>query len=143
MKKIMILAALTGFVFASCTNSEEELNEVSVQKEMSFVPVAQKGTRANYLEGTDFYYTEVANLHSSAAKTKWRDMKISAYLYPQSGEAGEYFVGNTFYNEVAVNKPFYNYVDGGTPTHQPIYWPIGGKLDFLAYSTSEEPTSFT
>ena len=54
-----------------------------------------------------------------------RTLTISAYLHPQSGREGNYFKNETFS------------LSNGRWRHDPaIYWPMGGQLDFLAYSST-------
>ena len=113
----------------SCEKKEfagtEKLNE------MSFTSMLTKG----YAEGDTFFETVVADLHNTSATKTAREMQISAYLYPQNGEQGNYFVGKTYAQSAEESHIWWN-VEGGQ--HVPIYWPVGGTLDFLAYSLSAE-----
>ena len=83
-----------------------------------------------YLAGATFFDTAIAELHAGAAgapstTTVAREMKLSTYLTPQSGAPDNYFTDFTFAKGTDNNWHH-------TPA---VYWPIGGTLDFLAYSS--------
>lgn len=141
MKKIIIptwlTAALLIAMTTGCKEMERPLNISRV--EMSVFPGSEKAVTKGYSEGEEFYETTSQTLHSEMKAVTPRTMQISAYLYPQNGTEGNYFVGKTFSRlkngtEVWVNT---NTVGG---EHDPIYWPVEGKVDFLAYSISAEGT---
>ena len=55
-----------------------------------------------------------------------RTLYISAFLHPQSGREDNYFTNEAF-----------TLTDGYWRHDPKIYWPMGGQLDFLAYSAAE------
>lgn len=129
MKKALILASMAVLALVSCEKKEfagtEKLNE------MSFVAMAGDDLASRgYTTGSTFTYGPKEN---PTAESGYRTMQISAYLYPQNGAAGNYFVGNTF--ETTNGTIWANFVGG---IHTPIYWPVGSTMDFLAFSLSEE-----
>lgn len=95
-----------------------------VNNEIAVNTAAQK--TKGYITGTDFFDTAIAQLHEGTPETTAREMKLSAYLTPQSGDAGNYFVDFTFAKGADENWHH-------TPA---VYWPIAGTLDFLAYSSA-------
>lgn len=129
MKRFFAVAAIAALFLTSC-NQAKELEEVStVRAEMKFsiANIATKG----YVEGASFDDTAFDKLHEGTNPTNPRSMTLSAYLYPQSGASSNYFVGETFSvdNEDGDARRWHH-----TPA---IYWPMGGKLSFLAYSVTE------
>ena len=130
MKKFFAFAAIAALFLTSC-NQSKEIEEVATQgPEMTFsiANIATKG----YVEGNTFDDTAYDMLHETTANpTTPRTMTLSAYLYPQSGASANYFVGETFSVDAASG-------DARRWHHTPaIYWPMGGKLSFLAYSVTE------
>lgn len=55
-----------------------------------------------------------------------RTLYISAFLHPQSGREDNYFTNEAF-----------TLTDGYWRHDPKIYWPMGGQLDFLAYSAAQ------
>ena len=133
MKKTLILAAAALFAFVGCAQIENPGNDAG-KVEMSFVPLSGDVATRGYTTGTDFEETAKADLHADGTD-KARDMQISAYLYPQNGEQGNYFVGKTYKQSTVGSATWCNFEND---LHTPIYWPVGGTMDFLAYSLSEE-----
>ena len=132
----MALVALVG-----CSKIEND--PVSEKQEMNFTALNSVVTRG-YAEGASFLDTYTPALHFTDAdkakgNQKWRTMQISAYLYPQNGEEGNYFVDKTYAHSGDATT-WWN-VNPTSFVHDPIYWPVGGTLDFLAYSLSVEENS--
>jgi len=134
MKKFIYLAAAMAALTtlsASC-NKEDGPHMTDDQKsfvnqEISFMNASQK--TKGYVTGATFFDTAIAQLHEDTPETTPRAMKISAYLYPQSGSEGNYFVDYTYSQDK----------DDEMWHHDPkIYWPLAGKLDFLAYSAKND-----
>ena len=137
MKKALLIAPLAVLALASCNKMDDPKVNPQIQNEMSFVPMTPtKG----YSEGTDFTVTPFEYLHNHNASQS-RLMQISAYLTPQNGEEGNYFVDKT-YGKLSSDAQWHNLkfasLDYTKNVGDPIYWPVGGTLDFLAYSFSEE-----
>lgn len=133
MKKALLIAPLAILALASCNKMDDPKVNPQIQNEMSFVPMTPtKG----YVEGTAFLETYASTLHGTKTP-KWRTMQISSYLTPQNGEEGNYFVDKTYAH--SGNTVTWWNVNPSTYAHDPIYWPVGGTLDFLAFSLSEEP----
>ena len=137
MKKFIYLAATAAALttlFASCnkesTSSFTPQGEIGQNREIAFNTSAQ--LTKGYVAGTTFFDTAIEQLHAgedgapSDVKVE-REMKLSAFLHPQTGAEGNYFVDYTYAKG-----------DDGKWHHDPaIYWPMAGTLDFLAYSAKE------
>ena len=119
MKKILFLASLAAVAMTSCTSeSNEYVGGNNTPKEISFMPVAQKATRAA-VQGTTFPTTNT--------------MEVRAYQTAPT--TGDYFDKTTFSYQFlngavdATNNPSYW---GG---NDPRYWPLGAaSLNFFAVS---------
>lgn len=139
MKKSLFFAALAGLVLASCKQELAPGTNPSSQ-EIS-LSAAGSGTKAEYGDGTyvqgSLFAGSLYNaLHPTSdpdivndARTMW----ISSYLTPQTGIPGTYFEAYTYKYDSTGDNLWHNFV-GDTKT--PIYWPLGGKLDFMALSAS-------
>jgi len=140
MKKFIFLsatmAALT-FLAASCNKENGpaafDQDSKALQGAEITLNTSAKVTKG-YITGATFFDTAIAELHNgtdgapSDVKTE-REMRISAYLHPQSGDEGNYFVDYT-YAKGADDEMWH---------HDPkIYWPLAGTLDFLAYSAKND-----
>lgn len=134
MKKI-ILPAAAILALAAC-NKETDQGSVSnggnaiENREIAVNTAAQK-TRG-YITGATFFDTAIAELHGTGEghpETTPREMKLSAFLTPQSGVAGNYFVDFTFTQAAGEDA------DGNWHHNPAVYWPVDGQLDFLAYSS--------
>lgn len=128
MKKIFVFAAMAAMVFTACNNNQiANVDELELGPEIS-MSIANLSTKG-YVEGSDFVDTPYDALHPSTPGNP-RKMMLSAYLTPQSGASANYFVGQEF----AKNA------NGETDDkwhHNPkVYWPMGGTLSFLAYSST-------
>ena len=134
MNKTLILLAAAGVAFAAC--KKEQVHDLVQQDQelsvMSFNHLNSKG----YVEGAVFADTPYDRLHrpnyTATVENDARTMLLSAYLTPQSGIAGDYFTGKSFKRDGNDNL-WHNYLAN---VKAPIYWPIGGTLDFLALSTT-------
>ncbi|MBQ0086757.1 MAG: fimbrillin family protein [Bacteroidales bacterium] len=137
MKKFIYLAAAMAAattLFASC-NKEEGPGMSNVQPGFENNEIAvntSTKTTKGYVTGETFFDTAIAELHAgedgapSDVKVE-REMKLSAFLHPQTGSEGNYFVDYTYAKG-----------DDGKWHHDPkIYWPLAGTLDFLAYSAMQ------
>lgn len=129
MKKILVFAAMAAtLTLVSCNQKPGIEIPSNAKQELSINTVAlTKG----YVEGADFLDTPYDKLHDASAVKADRALNMSAYVTPQSGEAGNYFVA----------EPFTKNANGETDNlwhHAPkVYWPLGGTLDFLAYSCTK------
>ena len=139
MKRTLVIIALAVLALTGC-NKEMAHNPIASNNdgELSVLPMESNGSIATrgYVEGSKFQETLYESLHKSprsAADSAYRTMQISAYLYPQNGEQKNYFVDKT-YAKGASDDLWHNTKTDGTV--DPIYWPVGGTLDFLAYSVS-------
>lgn len=142
MKKYPIIAAAACIVLAGC-NKEVPSDTLSPAdsglQECSFKAFNDLGTATRgYVEGELFADTPYNKLHkpsySPTEAEDAREMLISSYLTPQSGLPGTYFKEST-----------YKYSDTDNLWHNfngdelaPVYWPIGGTLDFLALSVTAD-----
>ena len=95
MRKTVIPACLTAALLIAtmtgCGKVERPLEESRV--EMSFLPKSEEAVTKGYCEGGEFYETTSQTLHSGTKSVSPRTMQLSAYLHPQSGAEGDYFVG--------------------------------------------------
>lgn len=137
MKKSLIFAVVALVAFVGCAQIENPGNDAG-KVEMNFTPLNGNVATRGYTLGTEFKESSVGNLHPGSLDF-YRTMQISAYLYPQNGEAGNYFVDKTYSNANHSTTWWNTNTIGGT--HEPIYWPVGGTMDFLAYSFSAEPNT--
>lgn len=125
MRKTIIFAAIAAVAFTAC-NKDVAPVSAQDQQEISINSIAlTKG----YVEGTDFTETAFDKLHDASAVQADRKLWMSAYLTPQSGTPGNYFVGQEFSKNA-------NGESDNLWHHSPkVYWPIGAQgVDFLAYS---------
>lgn len=133
MKKFFTLSALVLFAVAGCTKDvsniiRENDNDTS---ELILSPVSSNDNNATrgYVEEGAFEETYCSNLHAAIKPAaEPREMQMSSYLYPQDGEEGNYFVDETF----AKGDDNLWHADPA------VYWPVGGTLDFLAFSLTTE-----
>ena len=132
-----LTAALLLATAAGCGKMERPGQESRV--EMTVLPESEEAVTRGYSEGDEFNETTSQTLHSGTKAVSPRTMQLSARLHPQSGAASDYFVGKTFSRSESSPAVWYNTNTVGG-AHDPIYWPVGGKLDFLAYSLSAEGT---
>lgn len=131
MKKTMILAVVALAAFVSCNKIETPSNDAK-KVELSFVPMTGSVATRGYSTATRFSEENLGPAGEIGSGIP-RDMQISAYLYPQNGEPENYFVNNTY--KAGDDSRYHNFV--GT-TLTPVYWPLGGKMDFLAYSLTSD-----
>lgn len=132
--------ALGLVLLASCDINDPQAGMLYSTNEIGLNAVSRIGTKG-YVEGTMLVDTPYDQLHDGIAEEEReeRTIRMSAYLYPQTGESREYF----------RNEPFDINANGESDNlwhHSPkIYWPLGGTLDFLAYSltTSLPATALT
>jgi len=126
MKKILFAAAAV-LALASCSKDEVPALENKVSNEISFMNIVNK--TKGYITDVTFYDTAIDQLHIASGDpvTTPRTMQISAYLTPQDGDGVDYFRDYTFEKGADPDTKWHH-----TPA---IYWPLGGKLDFLAYSS--------
>lgn len=116
-------ALLAVLLFPSCTAEGPESVSGGEGREFllsASVPsfTAGDGVPATkgFVEGTSLYDSEGGN----------RSLYLTAYLHAQNGNDGEYLSGEAF-----------NTSDGSTWRHDPpVYWPLGGRMDLLAYSSA-------
>lgn len=121
MRKILLLSAAVAVTLAGCSKSDE-FND-GQQTELTFFNMMQKNATKGYITGTEFKESTLGD----------RDMQISAYLHSQTGPDMSYFSDKTFKKNSSDNY-WQNYESS---TYKPLYWPIGGTLDFLAFSAKD------
>jgi len=142
MKKFIYFAAAMAALstlFASCNKEDGPAmsgdQKSYVNEEISFNTSAMK--TKGYVAGATFFDTAIAELHAGTDGApsdvkEAREMKISSYLYPQTGSEGNYFVDYTYKQDESL-------FEDDKWHHDPkIYWPLAGKLDFLAYSAMKD-----
>lgn len=126
MKKFFVIAAAALVALAACTKAEINDADYQKSKEINFVTVANKATKAP-ITGTTYsynapafgvfaWYLETGNWNTSAA----------------NGSAVSYM------NDVEVS--FNDTKDIWTPSST-YYWPLEGKLTFIAYSPKSAATA--
>lgn len=130
MKRIFLLSAAALLAVVGCTEKAGVQEGLRTSDEMAFSPVNASGNIATrgYVESVDFEETYFANLHTLGGTPVPREMQMSAYLYPQDGYEGNYFVNKTFAKED----------DELWHANPAVYWPVGGIMDFLSYSLTTE-----
>jgi len=125
MRKILYLAAAAALASLAACNKDGANAETVKAEEISFVSVTSP--TKGYISAATFYDTAIAELHNAKPATTARDMQISAWLTPQNGVAGNYFVDYKYSKGDGTKETRWHH-------NPPIYWPVGGSLDFLAYS---------
>lgn len=138
-------AIVSAAVLLSLTACNKEVGKTPTptdeltRPEISLMTVT--GSTKGYVETALFADTPYDKLHRPdyvpSESADAREMYLSAYLIPQAGIEGNYFIGYT-YKRDASDGLWHNYV-GAVKT--PIYWPIGGTLNFLGISTKTDITS--
>ena len=131
-----IVAAVLAVAACGCEQMNPE--DIPSTREISFTPATADVMTRGYSETDAFYETGIAYLHSATKPDPAaRTMQISSYLHPQNGAEGGYFFNKTFSfaNDPEGRLWWNTNTVGGT--HDPIFWPVGGTLDFLAYSVSD------
>ena len=150
MRHKLLLAALVGLALAGCTHDDGLAGGATptptlTQHEIAIRPFGRKMSRG-YVMGTDFRQYPGYPLA--------RHMYLSAY---NATEGTDYFISKTFGEKIVTTgdpaTPTGTGIWGAvTPTGdeanpwqpEPMYWPFGTTLDFLAYSQSYdvEPWSY-
>ena len=130
MKKLFVFAAVAAILatVASCNKNTPDVKVADAPALGNELMVNSVALTKGYVTAAEFYDTAIAQLHATEPATTPRQMYLSAYLTPQNGEPGNYFVDEPF----AINA---NGETDGLWHHAPkIYWPLEGAMDFLAYS---------
>lgn len=110
--------SFTWTVVPSCERlSEDQEGVSSTLQEISFGVSSEGGAETRGL-------VEGATLYDSATDS-YRPLYVTAYLHAQHGSDSPYFTGECFSRDVLSWKH--------TPS---LYWPIGGVIDFIAYSAA-------
>lgn len=131
MKKSLFFLAVAAVALASCSSDDTIAENSNVgknqQKEIAFMPVSQKATRATTqyaIDGETFPTTQ--------------DMYVAAYQV--SPVAGNYFAGTNFtYNSTASTSLDTPVWSGATKR----YWPLAPAcINFLAYANVTGSASF-
>ena len=140
-KALLLISSLTLLAVAGCNKETNVISEPSEPGELAVIPVNGDGAprmTKGYVEETKFAETYYSTLHGTKTEAP-RTMQLSAYLTPQEGECKNYFVDKTYSKDPSSETTWWNTNTVGG-AHDPIYWPVGGTLDFLAYSVSSETT---
>lgn len=119
MRVKYLTAILLSLSLCTCTK------ETPTRTQISLRPVSAVGTKG-YVEGSAMEDTSPQTLQAGAPLRSDRTVTITSWLYPQKGEEYEYF--NT--------EVFSKSSDGLWHRDPSVYWPLGGRLDFIAYSSS-------
>lgn len=127
-----ILSAAAAVLFAAGLTGCHETEPLPVTEQVP-VSVAAMGSHRTkgYVEGTTMADTPWDRLHDGMAdgEKEPRTIRLTAWLQPQSGAEQEYFRNELFEKNA-------NGETDGLWHHAPaLYWPFGGRLDFLAYSS--------
>jgi len=121
MKKVLFMISVAAVTFASCSNESTEFVGDNSPKEIAFMPVNQKATRAA-VQGTTF----------PTANT----MEVAAYMSQVSeGTPGNYFSKTTFKKD--TSEDLWRAWSESSNSYTPIYWPLNvSTLNFFAISGS-------
>ena len=124
MHKAYIVTLLTLAILASSCVETSTTGRLAVV----LAPSSDPRTKS-YVEGQELASTPQAFLHPGypASSRMPRGIVLSAWHYPQSGEESEYFHA----------KVFSKAPDGVWHATPAVYWPMGGRLDFMGYSADE------
>lgn len=136
-REIVKSIAAAVLVIAVCGCEQMKPEGILSPREISITPASAKVGTRGYSESDLFYETRIADLHLvSRPDPEARTMQISSYLHPQNDDEGGYFFNKTFsFAEDPECRLWWNTNTVGGD-HDPIFWPVGGTLDFLAYSIS-------
>lgn len=142
MKKFLFITAAACVALVGCNKEADSVNIPAHiagdgKQECSFMAFNDLSLTKGYVEGAVFADTPYNKLHkpnyTPAVDDLPRTMLISSYLTPQSGFPGTYFKEAT-YKYSDTDNLWHNF---NSESLAPIYWPIGGQLDFLALSVTE------
>lgn len=127
MKRIILSAAAIAALAACNKEGARTLptDNLNRNAEISINTAVDKSR--GYVTGSEFFDTAISQLHEEEPELTERSMKLSAFLTPQTGEAGNYFTDYLY--EVGADGDWHH-----TPA---VYWPVAGTLDFLAYSSQK------
>lgn len=144
MKRLILSLSAFALTFLVGCNKDVLGPDPVSRVEISISPDSEESVPATkgYTQGTSFKETYRSNLHNGTTDVEPRMMQISAYLYPQNGDEGNYFVGKTYAQSESDENIWWSVKpseDGSSWIHDPVFWPVGGTLDFLAYSLTSEP----
>ena len=121
MIKRLIHITITTLLAVSCLKPAPTTESVPI----TVTALSSPQTRG-YVEGTTLSDTPYDKLHSASDKTH-RTLVLTAWLYPQYGDDYEYFSDYVFQRQ-----------SDGVWHHDPIiYWPLGGTMDFMGYSSTQ------
>ncbi len=128
MKKLLMMAALAGFAFASCTNDNEESYEANkAPQRITFAsPVMYGNTRANIMDAEQG--GTVGGTH--IAYNKKETFRVFGVKY----DAGKWGVNQADVYGVDGEEAFYSQSLGGWDTQLPRFWEAGKDYAFAAYS---------
>ncbi len=133
MKKNNYKTLLTAVVFCAALAACSDIERSSDDRAITFSAVSDPMTKG-YVQGETMDDTPFGGLHGGSAAAP-RALFLTAWLYTQPGGEEEYF----------RNEPFFKNANGETSAddgynlwhhNPPLYWPMGGRMDFLAYSAS-------
>ncbi|MBQ0024918.1 MAG: fimbrillin family protein [Bacteroidales bacterium] len=133
-----LVSSVALLAFTACSKDVNEVPEI-MTGELAVCPLNDAtDVTKGYVEGSTFVETGYEYIHGTKSQAL-RTMQLSAYLTPQNGAAGNYFVDKTFSaaSDALTETTWWN-TNTVNGAHDPIYWPVGGNLDFLAYSVSSE-----
>lgn len=130
MKKILFFAAFAAMAMTTaCNKMDNPVRVDGPEQEIMLMSVAD--VTKGYVEGDTFVDSPYDKLHGQTPDGKTdRTMHLSAYLTPQSGLPSNYFVGEVF------SKNANGETDNLWHHNPKVYWPLGGTLNFLAYSST-------
>lgn len=136
MKRIFLLIAGAATVASLASSCNKDLTAGGVAlpdggHHGGEIAVMSGVVTRGYVDGAVFYEKATADMHNEGVVTTPRQMHVSAYYTPISGQTGE--AANYFVDQIFALK------EGETVwRHTPaIYWPLASNLDFLAYSSTE------
>lgn len=131
IKRLSVITFLAAALAIGCKSVDvapETLSEITVDA------VSQTRTKG-YVESVGLVDTPPEFLHGGEGFT-YRPIYLTAWHHPQHGGDEEYFRTKPFLRNAASAD------DGMWHHDSPLYWPLEGTLDFLAFSCSNPfPTS--
>ena len=133
INRLSAIAFLVAVVFAPGCGKETVVEPESVM-EISLDAVSQTRTKG-YVENASLVDTPKEFLHGGEGFS-YRPIYLTAWHHPQHGTEVEYFRTKTFVRNGG------SATDGMWHHDSPLYWPVEGTLDLLAFScTNAFPTS--
>lgn len=126
-KKTILLAVVMAMAVSVSCSEVRYTDPV----EMGITPYSDMPTKG-YVPGTTMWDTQATSLHGLAVESP-RKIWLTTWHYEATGGESEYFREEEFDYDPAITPTDGTKCWRRTP---PVYWPIGGRIDFVGYSVT-------